>query len=261
MQMAVTHSKTIVFIHGLVQNPASWQEWKQYFEAKGYTCHTPANPFHEGDPKSLWENIDPRLRDLTFGDVVANMADFIDTLPEKPILIGHSMGGMCVQKLLAADKAEAGICINSAPPKGVTHLSWSFLKSNLPIINPFKGNAVFTPSVNWFHYACCPVETREYAAAHHAKFVTPESRNIARSLAGKDGYIDLTAPHNPLLFIAGEKDHTIPAALNRKNFEAYTDAGSTTHFKEFPGRVHTICHQENWQEVADYITDWLEDYG
>ena len=63
-------SKTIVFIHGLFVNPESWGAWKAYFEAKGYKCYTPANPYHEGNPADLRKNIDPRLTKVNFEDVV-----------------------------------------------------------------------------------------------------------------------------------------------------------------------------------------------
>jgi len=49
----MTKSKTIVFIHGLFVNPTSWNEWKTYFESKGYTCYAPAYPYHEGIPSDL----------------------------------------------------------------------------------------------------------------------------------------------------------------------------------------------------------------
>jgi esterase/lipase len=87
--------------------------------------------------------------------------------------------------------------------------------------------------------------------------VVPESRNIPRSSTGKAGTVDFSKPHAPLLIIAGEKDNIIPPSLNRKNFLAYKDKNSKTDFKEFAGRTHYICGQKNWEEVADYILDWL----
>ena len=89
------------------------------------------------------------------------------------------------------------------------------------------------------------------------KFVVPESRNIPLSSTKNDGKIDFKKPHNPLLIIAGEKDHIIPSSLNKKNYEAYKDKNSKTDFKEFSGRTHYTCGQQNWEEVASYINDWI----
>lgn len=251
-------SKTIVFIHGLFQNPNGWSEWKRYFESKGYTCYTPAYPYHEGNPTELRKNSNPKLGKLTFGEVIDSLAAFIDKLPEKPILIGHSMGGLAVQKLIAMNKGIVGVCIDAAPPKGIFSFKWSFLKANLPTISPFKGNSICLPSVKWFHYAFCNTITMEQTEVEYNKFVVPESRNIPRSSTKKDGYVDFKKPHAPLLFIAGEKDNIIPSSLNKKNFDAYKDKNSIKEFKEFAGRTHYICGQENWQEVADYIFGFLK---
>jgi pimeloyl-ACP methyl ester carboxylesterase len=250
-------SKTIVFIHGLFMNPTSWESWTKYFEAKGYKCYSPPYAFHDGNTIALRDNISPNLGKLTFGQVIDSLSTFIDKLPEQPILIGHSIGGLAVQKLIEINKGVAGICIDSAPPKGVFSFKLSFLKANLPIINPLKGNSVCVPTVKWFQYAFCNTMTLEQTQIEYDKFVVPESRNIARSSTMNDGKIDFKKPHNPLLIIAGEKDHIIPSSLNKKNFEAYKDKKSKIDFKEFDGRTHYICLQQNWEEVATYIKEWI----
>jgi pimeloyl-ACP methyl ester carboxylesterase len=252
-------SKTIVFIHGLFMNPASWENWVTFYEAKGYTCYAPAYPYHEGNPTNLRKTIDAKLGVLTLGDVIKHLSTFIESLPEKPILIGHSMGGLVVQKLIEMNKGVAGICIDSAPPKGITSFKWSFLKSNFPVVNPFKGNSVFEPTLSWFHYAFCNTLTIQDSQIAFANYVVPESRNIARSSTKIDWKIDFTKSHHPLLFIAGEKDHIIPSSLNKKNAIAYQDKNSKTDFKEFSDRTHFICGQQNWEEVATYISEWIKD--
>jgi pimeloyl-ACP methyl ester carboxylesterase len=250
-------TKTVVFIHGMFQNPKSWDNWKKYFEDRGYTCYAPPYPYHDGEPRALRENIDKNLGALTLGKVVDTFAAFIDQLPEKPILIGHSMGGLIVQKLIGMNKGVAGVCIDTAAPKGISILQWSFFKANIPIINPLMGNAPYLPSVKWFQYAFCNTMTMEQARKEYEESVVPESRNVPRSSTGTDGWVDLKKPHSPLLFIVGEKDHIIPSSLNRKNYEAYADKASKKKFKEFSGRTHYICGQDKWQEVADYVISWL----
>jgi pimeloyl-ACP methyl ester carboxylesterase len=250
-------SKTIVFIHGLFVNPKSWSGWNAYFEAKGYTCYTPANPFHEGNPEELRKNIDPKLAFVNFEDVVFNIVKLIDNLPEKPIIIGHSLAGLVVQKIISMDKAVAGICIDGAAPLGIITTEWSFWKSNFPVINFFKGNSVFEPGKKWFHYTFCNTMTRAQSDNVFDEYVVPESRNIPRGTLKSFAKIDMQKPHQPLLIIAGEKDHIVPASLNKKNFEAYKDPNSIKEFKEFKGRGHYICGESNWQEVADYALNWL----
>ena len=73
-------SKSIVLIHGNFVNNTSWAEWKRYYEQKGYTVYTPANPGHEGNPADLRKNVHPDLTKTGFIDVVNNIAQLIDKL-------------------------------------------------------------------------------------------------------------------------------------------------------------------------------------
>ena len=250
-------SNTIIFIHGIFTNSMIWKSWINFFNSKGYQCYAPSYPYHEGNPGELRENVDKRLGGLRFKDVTASYSDFIDQLPEKPILIGYSMGGLVVQKLIERNKGLAGICIASAPPTGIISLKWSFIRSNLPVINPFRGNSFCLPSIKWFHYAVCNTFTFEQTKFEYDKLVIPESRNVPRGSLRKEGMINFNKPHNPLLFIAAENDHIIPASLVRKNYKAYKHKSSRIEFKEFKDRTHYICAQENWEEVAAFINDWI----
>src|ERR1044072_57787 len=112
-------SKTIILIHGNFVNNSTWTEWKQYYEQKGYKVYTPVNPGHDGIPSELRKKVHPDLTRTGFIDVVNNIAKLIDSLPEKPLIIGHSMAGMAVMKLVELGKAAAGASIDGAPPKNV----------------------------------------------------------------------------------------------------------------------------------------------
>ncbi len=250
-------SKTIVFVHGLFLNNESWKEWESFFKAKGYTTYAPAYPGHEGDPTELRKNAPDSLGYVTFTDVVNKMEAFIDTLPEKPIIVGHSMGGLVAQKLIEKDLAEAAIIISSAPPKGVITLKFSFAKSNLGLLNPFKGNSVHYPTKKWFHYAFTNTLSREESDSIFDKYVVPESRNIPRETLRKAGKINFKKPHAPMLFISGEEDHIIPASLNKKNFKKYRDEKSIKVHKIFEDRDHFIAGEDGWEEVANYVYGWI----
>ena len=254
----MTHSKVIVFVHGLHENAESWKSWKLFFEKLGYVCHTPSYPFHEGVASELRQKPNKGLAKMRMQDVVNYYTKYIESLGDvTPILIGHSMGGLIVQKLIQAEKGSMGICITSASPKGIFSFKWSFFKSNFGVVNPFKGNSLYCGTKEWFHYAICNTLTQQESDEIYEKAVVPEGRNIPRSSRFSDGIIDFNKPHKPLLFISAEKDHIIPISLNIKNAKAYTHQTSITDFKEFKGRSHSICVQEGWQEVAEYIHRWV----
>ncbi len=114
MAIIKTTSKTIVLIHGLFVNGGlqAGPIGKLILNQRVFLCYTPANPFHEGDPKDLRIHIDPKLAKVTFEDihVLNDLQSFISTLPEKPIIIGHSLAGAneSFKNLISMDKAVAG---------------------------------------------------------------------------------------------------------------------------------------------------------
>lgn len=253
------NSKTIVFVHGLFLNHQSWENWVSFFEEKGYTCYAPSYPLDNDTPANLWKNTPPELGKIDFEAVFNHYEKFIDSLSEKPIIIGHSMGGLIAQKLVESEKAEAAICISTAAPKGVMSTKWSFLKSNFGLLNPFKGNSVYYPTKKWFHYAFANTMDRTASDNYFEQFVTPESRNIPRGTLKKFAKINFKQSHVPLLFITGSEDHIIPSSLVKKNFKKYKKDTGTKELKIFEGQGHLICMDEKWREVAFFTLNWIND--
>ena len=175
----MSKSKTIVLIHGNFVNDKTWADWKKHYEQKGYTVYAPANPGHEGNPVDLKKNIPSDLKDVGFDDVVKNLSTFIDTLPEKPFIIGHSFGGLMVQKLINMGKAVAGVSIDGAPPKNVM-APFSTVKIVWPVVNFFKGNTAFLGTKEWYHKAFFNNYSKEESDKLYETVAAPESRKLAR---------------------------------------------------------------------------------
>jgi pimeloyl-ACP methyl ester carboxylesterase len=257
----MANTREVVFIHGMYMNGQSWAPWVDRFAGHGYVCHSPSWPYHDGTPAALRRDIDPGLGSLTFGKVTEYFKAFIDTLPERPILIGHSVGGLQTQKLVNDGYATLGVAISPAPPRGLLSFDPHFFRANFPHTNPFAGNRPVIMTHKRFHYTFCNTMTRQASDEAFEAYVVPESRNVPRSTLTRQGRIDFARPHVPLLLIAAEKDHLTPASLIKKNAKAYKASGGILDFKEFPGRSHFICNQEGWEQVADHTLDWLTRQG
>ena len=108
-----------------------------------------------------------------------------------------------------------------------------------------------------FHYAFANTLTADQSNATWQAEVVPESRRVGKAPTTAVAKIDFHHEHPPLLFIAGEKDHVVPAVLVQKAFRHY-QGPSITAFKQFPGRDHTLIFSEGWQEIADYVATWLK---
>jgi pimeloyl-ACP methyl ester carboxylesterase len=254
-------TRHIVFIHGMFMTPLCWEKWIDYYQAKGYTCIAPAWPGREQLIEvQRSKHPDPELGRLKLRDVVERMQTSIASLPEKPVLIGHSMGGLVVQLLLQRDLAAAGVAIDPAPPFGVLTTAWSFVRANFPAINPFV--PVTRPvkmSFEQFQYAFVNTLPTDQQRLAYDRYVVPESRGVPTQSLTPVARVDFKKPHAPLLITAGEKDHIIPASLNRTNYERYRSGSSVTDFKVFPGRDHYVIGEPGWQEVADFALSWLND--
>lgn len=255
--------KTIAFIHGMYMTSLCWENWTNYFQAQGYHCIAPAWLGRDKPIEQLRKNHpDPELGKLTLTDVLTQLTGIIQTLDEKPILIGHSMGGLITQLLLQRDLAAAGVAIDSAPPVGVFTTELSFVKANWEHINPFASQSQpIAMTFERFQYAFVNSLPESEQRAAFERYVVPESRRVPRESLTRTAMIDFKKPHAPLLFIAGGNDHIIPASLNRNNYAKYKASLSITDYKEFAGRAHFIIGQKNWEEVAEYVVGWLKKIG
>ena len=254
----MTKSKSIILIHGNFVNQTSWEKWKDRYEQKGYTVYTPANPGHDGIPSDLRKQVHPDLTKTGFIDVVNNIIKLIETLPEKPLIIGHSMAGMAAMKLLELDKAAAAGRIDGAPPKNVFP-PFVTLKSVIPAFGFFSSKKYFMGSREW--YDKCSFNTlpeRERANAFDS-IAVPESYKVSRELVlNSFSNIDFSKPHNPILFIGGGSDTIFPSSLTTTLARKYKGRNSRVDLKIFQGKSHFICGEPGWEVVADYIVDWYE---
>jgi pimeloyl-ACP methyl ester carboxylesterase len=247
----------VIFIHGMYLNGQSWKPWVERFAAAGFSCSAPSWPYHHGDPRTLRSEVHPDLGALTFGAVTEHLKALIDALPERPILVGHSIGGLLVQRLTNDGYARAGVSISSAPPLGVVSLSPHFLRANLPHLNPLMGNKPVFMSPARFHYTFCNTLSRSASDEVFDEFVVPESRNVPRSILGRSARIDFAAVQAPLLFLTGTRDHLTPVAMVRRNANKYEHGPTRVDYREFDGRSHYICGEQGWEEVADAALGWL----
>lgn len=257
--MKTINSKTVLFVTGNFVSHHGWDDWKTYFEKQGYTTLAPAWPFKDAPAAELRQrHPNSNIASLRLTQVVDYFANIIKSLPEQPIIIGHSMGGLITQLLLNRGLGAAAIAIHSVPPQGVLTGKFSFYKATWGPLGFFtSAKKTFLMSFPQWQYAFTNGMTlAEQQEAYDAN-VIPESKLISRDGLTSAARINFKKAHAPLLFVAGEKDNIMPASLNYSNYKKYKNTESITDFKEFKGRNHLVLGQPTWKENADYILNWI----
>jgi pimeloyl-ACP methyl ester carboxylesterase len=252
----------IVFVHGLWLHAESWTPWMEFFRGKGYEASAASWPGDSATTDATRAN-----PDALAGKGVAEIADHIAAqLSGKPILIGHSFGGLLVQNLLGRDLAAAAIAIDPAPFKGVPELPLSVLKSTFPVLgNPANRNRAVSLTEKQFRYGFTNAVTEQEARELYAKYAMPApGRPLFQAATATFNPNAATkinvanASRGPLLLISGEKDNTVPPVLVKSALKQYQKSGAVTEFKEFAGRGHSLTIDSGWQEIADYVLGWLQ---
>lgn len=255
--------QTIVFIHGAWVTGHCWDNFHGYFQAKGYDCLAPNWPYDDRPIAELRAAPAPELATLGVSEIVAHYAGIISQLPQPPIIIGHSFGGLFTQMLLDKGLGKAGVALNAAPPKGVFPTPAAVLGS-LPVLTAWQGwRKILTTSESHFsQYFANGFPAAERASVFQT-YVVPTPGRIFFQAATALFHNHLAINfhnHNraPLLLTAGGADKTVPAGLNRTNYQKYAQSRARTDFKLFPERSHTLIMEPGWEEVAAYIESWLD---
>jgi pimeloyl-ACP methyl ester carboxylesterase len=252
-------TKSILFITGAFVGNNCWDEWRTYFESKGYNTIAPPWPHKDASPEVL-RNRQPdegiasnRLAALT--DYYARIAQELNA----PVLIGHSIGGLIVQLLLQRGIGVCGVAIHPVPPQGIITFKFSFLKAGWGALGFFTSTKKsYLMSFRGWQYAFTNGMNCDEQKESYYKFAIPESKLLVRDTITSAAKINFEQPHAPLLITSGTDDHSIPASLNYANYRKYKKSKSVTDYKEFKGRNHFVLGQASWKEDANFILKWIQ---
>lgn len=202
-------------------------------------------------------------------EVTDGYAKIISTLPAKPILIGHSFGGLMVQILLGRGIAAAGIAIDPAPIKGVWQLPFSALKASFPVLgNPFNLTKSVSLSHRQFRYAFTNAIPEEESKELYERYTVPSPARPLFQVAfatlnpGAENKVNVAnSTRGPLLITSGDEDHIVPPILCKAAFRKYRKSPAKTELKSFANRGHSLALDHGWTEIAEYSLKWLDEKG
>jgi len=258
--MPNSFQKSVLFITGTFISNNCWDDWVSYFEKEGYKCIAPAWPYKNASAEQLRNRpaTDPIALN-TLRSLIDHFTAIISTLPEKPILIGHSLGGLIVQLLLQKELGVAGVAIHSFPPKGINRFWLSFIKAIWETMVLFSlSKQTYLMSFNKWRYALANGADYEQQKELYYLYAIPESKKIIREAFNCIARIDFNKPHPPLLLTSGGNDKLIPASLSYNNYRKYAIANSVTDYVEFKTHIHLVFGVASWRYEADVVLHWLK---
>jgi non-heme chloroperoxidase len=247
----------IVMIHGMWGGGWYWEHYRRFFEEKGYQCDMPTLRYHDVSPGEL---PDPRLSTTGLLDYAHDLQEQIYGYDEKPILMGHSMGGLLAQILGARGLAKALVLLTPASPSGINALTYSVVKSFWSVLTRWgfwrKSNQL---SYNASSYAMLHRVPEPERKALYEKFVY-ESGRAAFEIGfwlmdfKRAAQVEASQVTCPVLVIAGAEDRITPASVVEKVARRYP----LSTFRKFDNHAHWVVGEPGWEEIAIFTAEWLE---
>jgi non-heme chloroperoxidase len=253
-----TTARPVIFIHGLWLLPSSWDRWATVFEEAGFVALTPDWP---DDPATVEAaRAEPEaLGRKTLEQVAGHTTEVIKALTTKPVLIGHSTGGLLAEMLAGRGLAAVTVAIDPGVFRGVLPLPFSVLKGVGPfLIDPRTRGRAITLTFDQFKFgwanALDEQEGRELYDTFHVagSGVSLAQMGSANLNPWTEAKVDTKNPERgPLLIIDGEKDNTVPWAIADAAYKQQQKNPGVTEIVKVPNRGHSLTIDHGWREVAE----------
>ncbi|MCH9729944.1 MAG: alpha/beta hydrolase [Actinomycetia bacterium] len=247
-----SHPAPLLFVHGAWHAAWCWDEhFLDFFADRGYRALAVSLRGHGGSPT------EKKLRHLSYADFEEDITSTADELPTPPVVVGHSMGGVLVQRYLESRTAPAGVLLASMPPQGNLRSGLRWIRRHPVHFAKLSATGRSLP------YVSTPELARERFFSEH----TPDSvvRRYAARLqeesarVGVDGLVKLSRParvKTQLLVLGAQDDGAVTRSEVRATARAY---GTKAEF--FPQMGHNMMLEPGWQRVAERLDAWLRVHG
>jgi len=260
-----TESKTprtpILFVHGAYVGAWCWEEnFLDWFAGRGFPAYAVSL---RGHGASVGHE---RLDDFGLADYAEDVALAAAQLPRPPVLIGHSMGALVVQKLLErvadagaapADVVPALVLACPVPTYGLlpSTVSLAFSRPSLFAgLNAVASGGRASPQVLGEALFGALPDPGQLARCYRR--MQGESRRALLDMSGWGLPSLWRGKRPPTLVIGAGRDALIPAA----------EAQGAAHllsadYRLLPELGHAVMLDAGWRSAAETIAVWLEEQG
>lgn len=236
---APTSNPPILFVHGAAHGAWCWQHWMEMSSAAGYPTYAVSLRGHAGSEGSLLKS--------TLSSYVDDVTRTAAELPGQPILVGHSLGGLVVQRTIARVPVKAAVLVAPVAAR-------SGLRTLISIACQHPGDAVkilLGGSIPMRHEYLFEGLDKTEAAGYTdlcggestlAQFQVIFHRPSSSPVGGA-----------PVLVLGTPDDNLIAPADLRDTARRYS-----AEISEFPGMGHDLMLDKGWQKPGGTMLEWLE---
>lgn len=258
----------VIFVHGLWLLPSSWDNWVALFEEAGFVGLTPGWP---DDPVTV---VEAREHPEVFaGKGITEVANYLQAivrrLDRRPVIIGHSFGGLLTMILAGRGLALASVAISPAPFRGVLPLPVPALRTaSVALRNPLNWNRAVPLTYEQFRYSFANAVGEEEAKELYLGYsvATPGEPLFQAASANlnpwSEARVDLMSPERgPMLIIAADSDHAVPWEMAYAAYKLEKRNEGVTEITRMPDRGHSLTIDAGWREVAGKSLEFLRRFG
>lgn len=243
----------LLFVHGSFADARCWdQHFLPYLAEHGYEVHAVSLRGHGRSEGREW------LPLWRMTDYVTDLGNTVRTLSKPPVLIGHSMGGMVVQKYLETQPEVAGIVLMaSVPPQGLIPSNLHMALRHPFLFQQMALFAMLGPSVGSIELMRSLLFSRDMPLVQLQEYfdlVQAESQIVSLDMMWFDPLrLKPEQVRAPILVQGAQDDVFVSPAMVRETARFYR-----TQPHIFPRMAHAMMLEMRWREVADQLLGWLE---
>ena len=251
---APSHPAPLVFVHGAFVAAWCWDDYfLPYFAQRGFAAHALSLRGHGGSAGR------DALAVSSMDDYEADEQRVLRHIGGHAVVVGHSMGGMVVQRCLHKLNAAGAVLMASVPPEGLLGSSLLLAARDPALFGEINLIQYSHPSFVTLHGVRRAIFSEHVAdeeIGKHLARMQPESQRAVFDLSWPQQFFIGRAKGVPALVLGGEKDAFFPPDVVASTARVY---GVTAEI--FPGMAHAMMLERDWQSVADRIIGWLAGIG
>ncbi|MDQ6831593.1 MAG: alpha/beta hydrolase [Gemmatimonadota bacterium] len=240
----------VLLVHGLFGAAWYFERYQHFLARRGHASYAVNLRGHAGS-RPVADLGRTSIVDYVADAEEAMRAAADDSAGALPIVIGHSMGGLIVQKMLETVPAKAAVLLCSAPPRGIHVLGWQLMRKQMPYLGDILRSRTMTPDTGVLMELMGSRFTDGERASIRDGFV-PDSGLAGREMLLGSITVDAARVKTPLLVIGAGRDRLVPPGVAAKIARRYK-APLVMH--EQMG--HFLVMEAGWEKVAEGIADWI----